>query len=213
MRRLGRWLRNFLTVLSLLLCAASIVLWVRSYWRIDSLMVFRVNRQWTQRWIDRQPITLRSGRVYEADSHRGSLRLLFLDNDWSYYRGNYPALWSSAEEGAFEPWSPAATHWPGFAVESRPVSFDINADIARPGGPPPSVSYTVHALYTPWALWTMLTALLPAAAVWRWRHGLSRSRRGLCIACGYSLTGNLSGVCPECGRPLSTSGVLSESSE
>jgi predicted RNA-binding Zn-ribbon protein involved in translation (DUF1610 family) len=29
----------------------------------------------------------------------------------------------------------------------------------------------------------------------RWR----RKRRGLCAACGYNLTANVSGVCPECG--------------
>lgn len=63
---------------SLLLCAATIVLWVHSYWRIDSLMLFRVERTWTQLGFDRRPITLRSGRVYEPDSHRGSLRLLVL---------------------------------------------------------------------------------------------------------------------------------------
>ena len=28
-----------------------------------------------------------------------------------------------------------------------------------------------------------------------------RNARGLCLACGYDLTGNTSGVCPECGKP------------
>ena len=27
-----------------------------------------------------------------------------------------------------------------------------------------------------------------------------RRRHGLCSACGYNLTANVSGVCPECGR-------------
>jgi len=31
----------------------------------------------------------------------------------------------------------------------------------------------------------------------RWR----RQRKGLCRKCGYDLTGNVSGVCPECGTP------------
>ena len=26
-----------------------------------------------------------------------------------------------------------------------------------------------------------------------------RAARGLCVGCGYDLTGNVSGVCPECG--------------
>lgn len=32
----------------------------------------------------------------------------------------------------------------------------------------------------------------------RWR----RRRRGRCVKCGYDLTGNVSGVCPECGQIL-----------
>lgn len=32
-----------------------------------------------------------------------------------------------------------------------------------------------------------------------------RRRKGRCLECGYSLTGNLSGVCPECGAPVATS--------
>jgi hypothetical protein len=31
------------------------------------------------------------------------------------------------------------------------------------------------------------------------RDGLRR--RGLCVECGYDLTANASGVCPECGTP------------
>ena len=32
----------------------------------------------------------------------------------------------------------------------------------------------------------------------RWR----RRRRGLCVACGYDLTGNTTGVCSECGEAV-----------
>lgn len=30
-----------------------------------------------------------------------------------------------------------------------------------------------------------------------------RRKRGLCVHCEYDLTGNVSGVCPECGTPVS----------
>ena len=29
-----------------------------------------------------------------------------------------------------------------------------------------------------------------------------RRRKGLCLKCGYNLTGNVSGVCPECGEAI-----------
>lgn len=40
---------------------------------------------------------------------------------------------------------------------------------------------------------TLIGACLPAWMLHR------RVREGLCVRCGYNLTGNVSGVCPECG--------------
>ena len=40
-----------------------------------------------------------------------------------------------------------------------------------------------------------LCTLMPLTG-WRRRR---REQRGLCVRCGYNLTGNVSGVCPECG--------------
>ena len=34
------------------------------------------------------------------------------------------------------------------------------------------------------------------------RRESKRREQGLCLACGYDLTGNLSGVCPECGEDI-----------
>lgn len=34
-------------------------------------------------------------------------------------------------------------------------------------------------------------------------EGERRWREGRCVACGYSLRGNVSGTCPECGTPAS----------
>lgn len=49
-------------------------------------------------------------------------------------------------------------------------------------------------------LWLTFALLaVPAALLW-WRD--RRPPRGHCQRCGYNLTGNLSGVCPECGQPI-----------
>ena len=49
-------------------------------------------------------------------------------------------------------------------------------------------------------LWIpLLLVLIPTAVVW-WRS--PRHRRGHCLVCGYNLTGNTSGRCPECGTPV-----------
>ncbi len=39
-----------------------------------------------------------------------------------------------------------------------------------------------------------------SGTAWRSARGWRRRRRGMCVACGYDLTGNVSGTCPECGR-------------
>ena len=48
-------------------------------------------------------------------------------------------------------------------------------------------------------------ALLTAATWYRYirpaERRLERAAKGLCLRCGYDLTGNISGVCPECGQP------------
>lgn len=37
------------------------------------------------------------------------------------------------------------------------------------------------------------------ATFWQWKRSRN-SRR--CCQCGYDLTGNVSGICPECGTPI-----------
>jgi hypothetical protein len=61
--------------------------------------------------------------------------------------------------------------------------------------------------YLPWvglvgfAIW--ITRHIPKSVVSFYRS--SRARRGLCVHCGYNLTGNVSGVCPECGTARAAS--------
>lgn len=59
-----------------------------------------------------------------------------------------------------------------------------------------------HAVTVPfWALF--LLTLAPAGpAFLRKLRGVLRERQGHCSACGYDLTGNRSGVCPECGTRI-----------
>lgn len=64
---------------------------------------------------------------------------------------------------------------------------------------------TLVTTYFELTLWLPLLAIAAYPAVvflrgpvLRWR----RQRKGLCVACGYNLTGNVSGVCSECGREV-----------
>lgn len=75
--------------------------------------------------------------------------------------------------------SGVAPHWPPWA--------------GNPFGPPPAMCFI--------NLWFVLVGLALIAIVLWWmdrRHFYS----GFCRKCHYDLTGNVSGICPECGRNL-----------
>lgn len=52
-----------------------------------------------------------------------------------------------------------------------------------------------------WSL-MLLFALLPVAWFISHRRTRRRARQNGCVSCGYNLTSNTSGVCPECGTPV-----------
>jgi len=62
--------------------------------------------------------------------------------------------------------------------------------------------------FYPWsmpaAFWLLFVgAIVFNMLVWyRWYTGPSHFQGGGCRQCGYDLTGNLSGRCPECGTPI-----------
>jgi hypothetical protein len=71
----------------------------------------------------------------------------------------------------------------------------------------PGVIVHVHDSYSgglPVPLLIGVTAVLPCCWLLLFRRSLRarRSRAGLCRTCRYDLTGNASGVCPECGTSL-----------
>ena len=51
-------------------------------------------------------------------------------------------------------------------------------------------------------LFVILPAWVPIRAYSRWQAAKALARRHLCRRCGYNLTGNMSGVCPECGTNI-----------
>ncbi len=59
---------------------------------------------------------------------------------------------------------------------------------------------TVYGEYTTVPYWIVFSAIaIPTAFLW---YRDRRPPKGHCQACGYDLTGNESGVCPECGEPM-----------
>jgi hypothetical protein len=52
-----------------------------------------------------------------------------------------------------------------------------------------------------WSL-VVIFALAPLLSFLSWVQRRRRKEAGQCLTCGYDLTGNVSGVCPECGTTI-----------
>jgi hypothetical protein len=176
-----RRLLNLLTVLSLLLGVAVVALWVRSYFRADTLRRVYVP--------DRQ----RHGIIFQASFNRGVARLTRYDLRYSgppaddltpMLRPGIPS-WSSRKS------RPTAT-----TAERWLLAFSYDDGTASPGTAFPE---RVRAVVVP--LWTfaILFAAPPAVVL---RRRLCRCRATaaeLCPTCGYDLRAT-PGRCPECGE-------------
>src|SRR5437762_5664998 len=177
-----RRLLNLLTFLSLLLCAAVIVLWVRSHLYFEQArygkvpFAISVNSQqglckaeWTTQW---------PGLSYGLATQRKALRPIDRDRGSGYFL---------RECGV------------------RVGSFGCGRHVQSVGGAPPAPStpteFTVVTV-PHWGL-ALPAAILPALSLVRWRRSRRRPHAGLCASCGYDLTGNVSDVCPECGGEAS----------
>jgi hypothetical protein len=194
-RRLGRRLLHVLTVVSLLLCVASVALWVQS----DRAPVMYER---TQCW----PAEARS-EVFQCYSGAGGFELV-----WSWQVSIDPpqsmrealdqpveSRWMPRQQFSGPPlpgtpwWMRLGFDWRDFRDEIRTQSNDRIPFVIR--------DHMLMAGAPYWAV-MLVAAALPLWAAGRWgrrRRRARRLRRGLCPSCGYDLTGNVSGACPECG--------------
>jgi hypothetical protein len=178
---LRRRLLDLLTVLSLLLCVAACVLWVGSYWRSDQLG-WDGDYSWHALRATRGHVLLEAASSAAA-SRNGRARGL-------RYERLDPGPPVSALQFLYPEMDDAGGRW-----EWGGASWWWRSNARR------GTHYAV-AVAPLWAL-AAAAAVLPLARAAAQLHGPSRRRRrrrrGLCAACGYDLTGNVSGVCPECG--------------
>jgi hypothetical protein len=170
-----RRLVNLLTALSLLACVAVAVLWARG-----------------RTCADRVYLSFSRGDVYAFLNYGEVL----VDVD------DIPGAWGAPEWAVFDARTSA------MSADDLEVIIGGREDYAlnRFGfalGRFDSRNHVTHtvAAVPDWFLLLLFSAL-PLGRAWRY---LARRRRaaGQCAACGYDLTGNVTGVCPECGTPAS----------
>jgi hypothetical protein len=169
-----RRLFTLLSALSLVLCAATITMWVRSYYVRDD-WIFRnlVERHATE--ANFAGSAHYSDVVLDAD--RGGFWLpwehQFISSDRELPRWEHHSLPSSETFLGPSLWNRL-----GFAYHPAPCQLE-GGDIAAPA----------------WFI-VLLTAVLPVTRIVIWKR--RRHRAGLCPACGYDLRATPE-RCPECG--------------
>ena len=107
-----------------------------------------------------------------------------LGRDWIVGGGQIQMLWTPRSRTSYGPgWAvgrlanPGIEWWPEIWTDFLPATL-----VAIP-------------------LWIPLVAVaIPTGFLWRRER--KRPRPGHCRSCRYNLTGNVSGVCPECGRKI-----------
>jgi hypothetical protein len=169
MKRLLRWLFNAAAVASILLCVAAGVVGVRSFWATDFI----------QLPLPRSMLGFNSCYLVTG---QGGIGMALA---WDAPPASPSANWVR---------SPAIAYgnggWRPHSLTSR-LGFDA-ANVHYP-------TWAISGVLAPAWFLALVAAALPAAWVLRWRRRRRIRRPGLCRSCGYDLTGNLSGVCPECG--------------
>jgi hypothetical protein len=194
MKRFFRILRVTGTLLSLLLCLAAIVLWVRSYHVRDQLEVTRVPA--TGAAVDRgdDPFIPEGLLVGSLDklylsTFPGRVEIGHVSWEDVFSAAGAHALWWSASQGEVIPDIDRVDSYTrsrfGFGID-----WKMHTGLLRP-------DQNVHAVRLPLWFATLLTAALPTLAL---RRHLRRRRHGpgYCRRCGYDLRATPD-RCPECG--------------
>lgn len=163
---------NITVAVSLLLCVATISLWIRSFSIVYSAMhqVLRVNGQ--QLEIHDYFIRAYGGNLYYLHNITQAPFSPLPNLD----RNTAKLLIESQRGGT---WFTGQAPWPEAA-------FNYNPDRWR----------------VPIAPLALFFAALPA--IWFRSRRRRRATPGVCRTCRYNLTGNASGVCPECGTAVSS---------
>ena len=172
MKRTPRYIFNTITVVSLLLMLGTVGLWVDSYW-FSTVYTFRSESLTTEYHLFNGPlgvgVGLLSGEIHPPGVFGPGWDQQRQSNDWL-----------------------AASGWSNPNIPTL-LGFHLRLNYPIFGG----IAHSSQILVPHWFL-TLIFAILPAIWLLKWNKRRKLAPNA-CPGCGYDLTGNESGVCPECG--------------
>jgi hypothetical protein len=107
-----------------------------------------------------------------------------------YYTEDFALHMYLADGGLHVVWNTVHTAFTiSLGVREWPWGYHVNS-----GG--------IHFLFLPFWMPFLVLAAYPAFVLIGWLRRSRDPKEGHCRKCGYDLTGNVSGVCPECGKRI-----------
>jgi hypothetical protein len=199
MKRFRRWLFNGVAALSLLVFAATSVLYVRSYWRGDNLRWLKKNYQQLNNGTDQIP------RSILGINARSEVGCFAVSRDFGLV-GQGPMIdYVDPGPDGFSYWTNSPD--PAWLIQPRPLPFSGPASWHhwKIG----NLQYTSlsdangqsYYFSVPWPYLALLAGLLPAASgikLIRRRKAIREAQKKHCRVCGYDLRATPD-RCPECG--------------
>jgi hypothetical protein len=195
------------SAISLLLCLATVGLWVRSYYVFENWTLTAGRRYILQSCLGELSFSVQQQIVAWVDGLPDNYEVFAPYAARTGHPEPFAASWHLSHQRDLEQmWVYPRTR-AGFCCGKQPESF--NTEVLERDAPSgfPTCIFKVPVsrfLVVPYWFLFAVTAPLPIIKAGRWGVGAWRRRslRGFCPHCSYSLTGNTSGVCPECGTPV-----------
>jgi hypothetical protein len=191
-RSFRRRLFASISALSLILCLATVGLWVRSYWIGDYWSHWRILSDRVE-----ESNSLMSGKgVFGIDCTRSANRGTLTSENlrWTHDSHNRPVASDLARYA--RTWRHTVSFKPDVALHTFLGHGVLTVDSAT------LPDFRIRAFTVPFWSVTCLFALAPAWwVVGPWRRQSKRRKLGLCLNCGYDLRASPQ-RCPECGSTI-----------
>ena len=176
--------------LCLVLGLAAVTLWVRSLSRSD--------------WVRHARITERLGftdvTLWSLEVNRGVAHVRLQRNRLRQGPGPNRLTYGGFK---WETHPPVKRLLPTGTFVETPINLGFGWDAAHYAG---ADGGHLHSWSARFPLWAATAAFAAPPALWIAGRHRRRPRPGRCRRCGYDLTGNESGACPECGRATAPRG-------